>query len=417
MATYSNSSLVNYTKISPNKNTTRIHSVYNPTGKITKITIHHMAGNLSVETCGNVFASASRQGSSNYGIGSDGRVGLYVDEKHRAWTSGSADNDYKAVTIEVANDGGASTNWHVSDKAYDKLIDLCVDICKRNNISKLNYTGDATGNLTRHNMFQATACPGQYLQSKFDDIARQVNQKLGCVTPQNTNVTLSIGDKVHLVSGAKYSDGKTIPSWLFKSVLYVRDIRNNGDVVISTLKTGAVTGVVASRYITKEGGSVVVEKAPDTDNIPSSSVSSASKELKIGNTVKLIAGAKYSTGGSVPSWVINSTLYVRDIQGDNIVVSTQKTGAITGVVSKKYIYEQKTSSPSNVATNAVSAFNLGDKVKLITGARYANGGSIPTWVFNSVLYVREIQGNNIVVSTLKTGAITGVVAKSNLKKI
>lgn len=179
---YSNSSLVDYTKISPNKNTTRVHNVYNPTGKITKITIHHMAGNLSVETCGDVFAPTSRQGSSNYGIGSDGRVGLYVDEKHRAWTSGSPDNDYKAVTIEVANDGDASTNWHVSDKAYAKLIDLCVDICKRNGISKLNYTGDATGNLTRHNMFQATVCPGPYLQSKFEDIAEKVNKRLGSST-------------------------------------------------------------------------------------------------------------------------------------------------------------------------------------------------------------------------------------------
>ncbi len=57
----SNSSLVNYVKISPNRTSPRRN-------KITKITIHHMAGNLSVETCGNVFAPRSRQASSNYGI-------------------------------------------------------------------------------------------------------------------------------------------------------------------------------------------------------------------------------------------------------------------------------------------------------------------------------------------------------------
>lgn len=166
----SNSSLVNYTKLSPNYNTRK--------NTIKKITIHHMAGNLSVETCGNLFSSALRGASANYGIGSDGRVGLYVEEKNRAWTSSNADNDHQAVTIEVANDGGANTNWHVSDVALAKLIDLCVDICKRNGIAKLNYTGDKNGNLTRHNMFIATACPGPYLQSKFEYIASEVNKKL-----------------------------------------------------------------------------------------------------------------------------------------------------------------------------------------------------------------------------------------------
>lgn len=147
----SNSSLVNYVRYSPNKTKTR-------KDKIKKITPHHCAGNLSVETIGSVFASSSAQASANYGIGSDGKVGLYVDEKDRAWTSSNADNDNQAVTIEVANDGGAP-NWHVSDKALNKLVDLCVDICKRNGIKKLNYTGDASGNLTAHNMFTSTVCP------------------------------------------------------------------------------------------------------------------------------------------------------------------------------------------------------------------------------------------------------------------
>lgn len=151
MMSMSNSSLVNYTKYSPNK------TVLN-NKVIKKITPHHCAGNLSVETIGNVFASTSAQASANYGIGSDGRVGLYVDEKDRAWTSSSADNDSQAITIEVANDGGAP-NWHVSDKALNKLVDLCVDICKRNGIKKLNYTGDARGNLTMHKYFTPTVCP------------------------------------------------------------------------------------------------------------------------------------------------------------------------------------------------------------------------------------------------------------------
>lgn len=167
----SNSSLISYTKISPNSSNPR-------NKKISKITIHHMAGNLTIEQCGNVFAPTSRKASSNYGIGSDGRIGLYVDEKNRAWTSSNAENDNMAVTIEVANDvvGG---NWHISDKALESLINLCVDICERNSIEKLNFTGDKNGNLTMHKWFAATACPGAYLESKFPYIANEVNKRLG----------------------------------------------------------------------------------------------------------------------------------------------------------------------------------------------------------------------------------------------
>lgn len=167
----SNSKLVNYMQLSPNCSKPRNHV-------IDKLTIHHMAGNLTVEQCGSVFAPASRKASANYGIGTDGRVGLYVDEANRSWCSSNSANDNRAVTIEVANDevGG---NWHVSDTALAKLIDLCVDICQRNGIQKLNYTGDKTGNLTMHKWFAATACPGPYLESKFPYIAEQVNALLG----------------------------------------------------------------------------------------------------------------------------------------------------------------------------------------------------------------------------------------------
>ena len=183
---YTNSKLVSYTKLSPNKSIR--------TSKIKKITIHHMAGNCSIETCGNIFANKSRQASSNYGIGSDGRIGMYVEEKHRAWTSSNRTNDNQAVTIEVANDGGAP-NWHVSDKALAALIDLCVDICKRNDIKELNYTGDASGNLTKHEYFANTTCPGPYLGGKFSYIAEEVNKRLKPTTTTTNNSTATNNKK------------------------------------------------------------------------------------------------------------------------------------------------------------------------------------------------------------------------------
>ncbi len=133
---------------------------------------------MTVEQCGAVFAPTSRQASSNYGIDSNGRVGMYVEECNRSWCSSNAENDNRAITIEVANDqiGG---NWHVSDKALAKLIELCVDICKRNNIKRLNFTSNKNGNLTMHKWFALTGCPGPYLESKFPYIADEVNKRLG----------------------------------------------------------------------------------------------------------------------------------------------------------------------------------------------------------------------------------------------
>lgn len=175
---FTNSPLVVYTKISPNSSNPRNH-------KIDTISIHCMAGNCSVETCGAIFSPTSRQASSNYGIGSDGRIAMYVEEKNRSWCTSSRDNDNRAVTIEVANDGGADTGWHISDNAYAALIDLCVDICKRNGIEGLKWQADKSligqvdkQNMTVHRWFANTSCPGDYLYNLHGDIAKKVNERL-----------------------------------------------------------------------------------------------------------------------------------------------------------------------------------------------------------------------------------------------
>ena len=187
-----------------------------------------MAGNLTVETVGNLFAATTRAASSNYGIGTDGRVGMYVEEKDRAWTSANAENDHQAITIEVANDviGG---DWHVSDTALNKLIDLCVDICKRNGIKQLNYTGDKAGNLTRHNMFAATACPGPYLQSKFPYIASEVNKRLSGVDDMAPYVTVARGNTLSGIASAN----KTTAAELAKNNPHIDNVNliHVGDIV------------------------------------------------------------------------------------------------------------------------------------------------------------------------------------------
>lgn len=176
---FTNSPLVDYTKISPNRTKNRNH-------KIDTITIHCVVGQLSVETLGNVFAPASRQASSNYGVGSDGRIGMYVEEKDRSWCTSNAANDHRAITIEVASD--TKHPYTVNSKAMKSLINLIVDICKRNGIKKLLWKGDKSligqvnkQNMTVHRWFANKSCPGDYLYNKHSYIANEVNKRLGAV--------------------------------------------------------------------------------------------------------------------------------------------------------------------------------------------------------------------------------------------
>lgn len=186
----SNSELATYVKISPNRTSPRKHN-------IDTITIHCMAGDLSVETLGDLFASKSRKASSNYGIGTDGHIAQYVDEGDRSWCSSNKENDERAVTIEVANDGDAETGWHVSDKAMEALVYLCVDICKRNGIRQLLWKNDKSligqvdkQNMTVHRWFANKACPGDYLMNKMGSIASAVNVRLSD-QPQKPEVNVS----------------------------------------------------------------------------------------------------------------------------------------------------------------------------------------------------------------------------------
>ena len=172
----SNSPLVNYTKISPNKSSPRNH-------KIDTVTIHCVVGQCSVETLGNVFALTSRQASSNYGIGYDGRIGMYVEEKDRSWCSSNAANDNRAITIEVASD--TKEPYAVTDKAYAALIDLLVDICKRNGIKELVWSTNKADrvnhkngcNMTVHRDYANKSCPGTYLYERHAQIASEVNKR------------------------------------------------------------------------------------------------------------------------------------------------------------------------------------------------------------------------------------------------
>ena len=145
---------------------------------ITKITIHHAAGVLNGANLQGWGRGPNCGASWHYGIGNDGVIGQLIDERNRPWTSSSAANDHQAVTIEVSN-SATGGEWAVGDKAYRVLIDLCVDICKRNNIPRLVFDGTPNGSLTHHQMFSKTTCPGPFLLKRFPAICDMVNERLG----------------------------------------------------------------------------------------------------------------------------------------------------------------------------------------------------------------------------------------------
>jgi len=173
MSKFTNSALVNLTIPSPNKDSPR-------NTPISKITIHHFAGNSSIEGVASWFSRPESRASYNYGIGSDGRIVLIVGEHDRCWASSNASHDHQAVVIGVANNSPAP-NRSVSGEALKALVGLCVDICRRNGIPELIYDGTPNGSLSRHHLFSGPVCPGPFLQGFFPDICRLVNARLGKV--------------------------------------------------------------------------------------------------------------------------------------------------------------------------------------------------------------------------------------------
>lgn len=241
---YTNSPLVSYTRISPNRTINRNHA-------IDTITIHCVVGQCSVETLGNILAPESRQASCNYGIGADGRIGMYCEEKDRSWCSSNAANDHRAVTIEVASD--TKHPYAVNDKAYAALIDLCTDICKRNGIKKLLWKADKSligqvdkQNMTVHRWFANKSCPGDYLYSRHSEIAELVNMRL---------------------SADEKPDVERLQASVFKDMVEADVIKKVGSLFTADQKTSGVLASVSLAQFILESGYGKSELAQNANNV------------------------------------------------------------------------------------------------------------------------------------------------------
>lgn len=323
----SNSKLVTYTKITKNKTSPRNH-------KIDAIIIHCIVGQWTAKQGCDYFASTDRQCSANYVVGKDGSIGLSVDEKDRAWTSGGtlkvngisgADWDHRAVTIEVASD--TKHPYAVTDKALEALIDLCTDICKRNGIKRLLWQGDKSlvGKISKQNMavhrwFANKACPGDYLYNLHPQIAAEVNKRLGVVSQptqdENAALEYAVGDVVTFKGTKHYAssngtNGKNCKPGEARVTSVAKKGKHPYHLIKTTGSTSTVYGWVDAADVSTEETAVIVK----------------------GSTVKVKKGAKTYTGGSLASFVYSGTYTVMQVSGARVVIG--KNGVVTAAINIK----------------------------------------------------------------------------------
>lgn len=331
MMGYTNSSLISCVKLSPNHSGQRTHT-------IDRITVHCVVGQCSAETIGSVFAPESRQASSNYGVGYDGKIGMYVEEKNRSWCTSSGANDQRAITIEVASD--AVEPYAFNDVAYERTVELCIDICKRNGKNKVIWLGDKVKTLayepaeneivlTVHRWFANKSCPGNWMYARMNDLASKVNAALNKIESHilyrvQTGAyykKANADSQLAKVKAAGFDTYMVKAGGLYKIQVGAYSKKENADNMAAKLKAAGF-----DTYITTEKGEAV------------SSSGTAAASLAVGDKVKLDANAPVYGGTSkFASWVYSSTLYLRELNGNRAVISTQKTGAVTGAVDKKYL--------------------------------------------------------------------------------
>ena len=279
----SNSPLVSYTKISPHRDSPRTH-------KIDTITIHCVVGQCNVEPLGELFQT--KAASSNYGIGKDGRIAMYVEEKDRSYCSSSASNDNRAITIECASD--TKEPFAVNGKVYAALIDLLADICTRNGIPKLLWRADKSligqvdkQNMTVHRWFHSgKSCPGTYLYERMGKIAKDVNKRLCTAENQPKNV-------IYRVQVGAFSS------------------KENAEKYLEKAQEAGLNGFV-----------VEVEKEPAEPKQP---------EITVGSNVRVRSGATDYNGGKLASFVFGRIHTVKEIKNDRAVITY--AGAIVAAVN------------------------------------------------------------------------------------
>lgn len=243
---YTNSPLVSYTRLAPRSNHygTRNHT-------IDRITPHCVATEWSIEQIGACFANPNRRASCNYGIGKDGRIGIICEEKTASGCSSNQANDERAITIECSS--ASTAPYAFRSVVYERLIDLCTDICKRNGKKKLLWIANKNTALaykpssdemvlTVHRWFSAKACPGDWLMARMGDLAAQVTKRLGASSSaSSSSASSSTSEKTKTIkaTGVAKKYNKALSGvYVTTDSLNVRNDAGVGSRLLGTLPKG-----------------------------------------------------------------------------------------------------------------------------------------------------------------------------------
>lgn len=274
--------------------------------KIRCITIHHMAGVNTAEGCGNIFKNPSRNGSSHYGIGNDGKIGLYVEEENTAWTNSNWSSNCESVTIENSN-SSLGGDYPVSDATLNSLIKLVADIAKRNNLGKL-VPGD---NLTWHSMFAATTCPGNYLRSKMQYIADEANKLNDNPTPAPTPAPVStgfaVGDKVVPKTYVDYNGTRLVKT---RDYYFISSISGKRAVLNADSVNGPIYAAMNTDNLDKVDGYAPAPAPKPADNT-----------IRVGDKVVPINYVDYNGTKLMKT---RNYYFVNSISGDRAVLAADK---------------------------------------------------------------------------------------------
>lgn len=267
---------------------------------ITEVTVHHMAGVLSAQQCGSIFQRPGRNGSAHYGIGNGGEIANYVDESCVAWTNSNWDSNCRAVTIETSN-SATGGDWPVGDAAYNSLIKLVADIAKRNNLGTL-VPGK---NLTWHNMYASTTCPGPYLHARMQDIADRANKINSGDTPAPTpapSTDIKVGDTVLPIDFVDYNGTRLAKT---RDFYYVSEINGDRAVLRADAMDGTVYAAVRTSNLKKVNGTPAPAPTP------------APAGFKVGDVVVPTKLVDYN---GTPLVQYDDTYTISEISGDRAVL-------------------------------------------------------------------------------------------------
>ena len=417
---FTNSPLVTYTNITKNKTPNRNHA-------IDTITIHCIVGQWTAKQGCDYFATTDRQCSANYVVGKDGSIGLSVEEKDRSWCSSNAANDHRAITIEVASD--TKHPYAVTDAAYNALIQLVADICKRNNIKQLLWKADKNligqvdkQNMTVHRWFANKSCPGEYLYERHSDIAAKVNAILNAESEKTEElakedvlyrvqvgaykVKANADAQLEKVKNAGFDTYMIQVDGYYKIQVGAYSKKTNADAMLAKVKAAGF-----SAFITTKDGKGVEASTSEPAKM-------SFNDLNEGDFVNFTGGKHYTSANGTKGADVGASkakVTAKYKESSKHPIHLRAVNDEGKFISGVYGWVDLSTIKDKISEPAKMEIKVGSTVRLKKGAKTFNGGNLASFVYERNHKVKEINVDRVVITY--NGIVVAAVRKSDLTVI